>query len=59
MWVALSIAWAGFYGALAVMDLVNGTPSSWGIFTVLAFAPPVLLGVVLGVIVWIAGGFRR
>jgi hypothetical protein len=58
VWLIESIAWSGFYLAIALFNYATGSRGNYWWIAVYAFAP-VLLGLVVWALAWLATGFRR
>jgi hypothetical protein len=55
MWLVGSIAWSGFYLAIAFFNYVHGSRGDYGWIAAYAFTP-----IMLGLVVWaLAWGVRR
>jgi hypothetical protein len=58
VWLIASIAWSGFYLAIALFNYANGSRGNYWWVAVYAFTP-VLLGLVVWALAWFAKGSRR
>ena len=57
-WLIASIAWSGFYLAIALFNYATGSRGNYWWIAVYAFTP-VLLGLVVWALAWFVTGFRR